>query len=885
MGSVLHRILKRMQHAALIGSWNTWLDFMDEKKRENMIVKRVMARMLQGCMAAAFETWVEMILTMNNLKRLVSRLFHNTVASAFNAWQEHVEEQHRMGSVLHRILKRMQHAALIGSWNTWLDFMDQKKHEALIVRRIVTRMTQGCIASAFNTWRYGAEMNRGNERRYAQIIMMQARRRARLLIQNSFHQFRDLIVLLRRRNQRITRITLRFQRLALACCFCGWQSYARDQHKNSSILDRILRRIKQASYVAAWNGWVAFVDQRNNEAVIVRKVMMRMMQGCQSAAFETWKDLVRSMRGLRRLLKRMFQAQIVSAFNAWVMFVGQRNNEAVIVRKVMARMLSGCMASAFETWKDLVRTMRDLRRLLKRMFQAQIASAFNGWQNYVAEKRRTDLVLSRIIKRMTQASVVAAFNGWADVLVDRRNEAVIIRKVMMRMMQGCQSAAFETWKDLVRSMRGLRRLLGRMCFAQIVSAFNRWYDSAMAKKEFEQKAAVVVARLKTRMAITQLASVFGVWAAASAQRRRHGRLLAKHFGSKRRSTLRAVLSKWALYNVRAVKIRGRIATEHRDTLGEYVGRWWAYQDYVAGKVCRLRAADRHLRKRALRTALRTWVGFVKLSSQQGLVEEAGARQMRLVSHHMRQWRLSAGLRRWMTLSARASRNKLRLRMANSWWVHRQCAAAFGQVSRKPLPFCCASTVFLSKAVPFRAVYLSGQWRVRALAAQSLRTAITARGSFAAAVAALTKADSSLKFDSEWPARFGQGYDRPDNSEESRLRLLEPQLTAVGATLLRLLAEHEHSFHGHRAAAADAGNEVGRLEHQRQQVSCKPLPFCCASTVFLSKTVPFRAICLSGSTGRARGGRAPPPSGDRRERRRRPAGPGRLAGPRGGARPR
>eukprot|EP01051_Picozoa_sp_SAG22_P011773 SAG22_NODE_1162_length_5301_cov_1.628604_7_plen_185_part_00 len=31
-----------------------------------------------------------------------------------------------------------------------------------------------------------------------------------------------------------------------------------------------------------------------------------------------------------------------------------------------------------------------------------------------------------------------------------------------------------------------------------------------------------------------------------------------------------------------------------------------------------------------------------------------------------------------------------------------------------------------------------------------------------------------------------------------------------------------------------------------QVRTKALPFCCASTVFLSKTVPFRAVCLSGS---------------------------------------
>eukprot|EP01051_Picozoa_sp_SAG22_P008534 SAG22_NODE_655_length_8104_cov_6.498438_13_plen_182_part_00 len=37
--------------------------------------------------------------------------------------------------------------------------------------------------------------------------------------------------------------------------------------------------------------------------------------------------------------------------------------------------------------------------------------------------------------------------------------------------------------------------------------------------------------------------------------------------------------------------------------------------------------------------------------------------------------------------------------------------------------------------------------------------------------------------------------------------------------------------------------IGEVEGLRAQVSCKALPFCRASTVFLSKTVPLLAICL------------------------------------------
>eukprot|EP01051_Picozoa_sp_SAG22_P006551 SAG22_NODE_433_length_10557_cov_6.586728_2_plen_373_part_00 len=40
-----------------------------------------------------------------------------------------------------------------------------------------------------------------------------------------------------------------------------------------------------------------------------------------------------------------------------------------------------------------------------------------------------------------------------------------------------------------------------------------------------------------------------------------------------------------------------------------------------------------------------------------------------------------------------------------------------------------------------------------------------------------------------------------------------------------------------------GNDISMLEKLHKQVSHKALPFCCASTVFLSKTAPFRAVLL------------------------------------------
>eukprot|EP01051_Picozoa_sp_SAG22_P012413 SAG22_NODE_1289_length_4854_cov_2.059937_4_plen_103_part_00 len=57
--------------------------------------------------------------------------------------------------------------------------------------------------------------------------------------------------------------------------------------------------------------------------------------------------------------------------------------------------------------------------------------------------------------------------------------------------------------------------------------------------------------------------------------------------------------------------------------------------------------------------------------------------------------------------------------------------------------------------------------------------------------------------------------------------------------------------GLKAVNAQLSSATVARDSYRRQVSCKPLPFCCASTVVLSKTVPFRAVCpTSGRPGPA-----------------------------------
>eukprot|EP01051_Picozoa_sp_SAG22_P010608 SAG22_NODE_962_length_6280_cov_4.343472_9_plen_246_part_00 len=68
----------------------------------------------------------------------------------------------------------------------------------------------------------------------------------------------------------------------------------------------------------------------------------------------------------------------------------------------------------------------------------------------------------------------------------------------------------------------------------------------------------------------------------------------------------------------------------------------------------------------------------------------------------------------------------------------------------------------------------------------------------------------------------------------------------------------------------------QVDRERMQVRTKALPFCCASTVFLSQTVPARAVPLPGSTGRDQAGRGRAAGGGRGGGRAGPADEGTVS---------
>eukprot|EP01051_Picozoa_sp_SAG22_P016649 SAG22_NODE_2393_length_2622_cov_2.419738_2_plen_188_part_00 len=168
---------------------------------------------------------------------------------------------------------------------------------------------------------------------------------------------------------------------------------------------------------------------------------------------------------------------------------------------------------------------------------------------------------------------------------------------------------------------------------------------------------------------------------------------------------------------------------------------------------------------------------------------------------------------------------------------------------KAPPFCCASTVLLSKIVPFCAAVSTSCSTTTA--SSSLSTSSSCCSAAARCARQLLKGWTGLPFALRvlgWRACLSVP-----------LRLFPPYESQRAACCLRL------SLHLCRALASTRAAWPAAAAAPGQSVRTKALPFCCASTAFPAETAPFRAVPLGqacrptsspppGSAGKSRSAR-------------------------------
>eukprot|EP01046_Picozoa_sp_COSAG06_P023458 COSAG06_NODE_1864_length_8194_cov_4.258431_11_plen_82_part_01 len=74
------------------------------------------------------------------------------------------------------------------------------------------------------------------------------------------------------------------------------------------------------------------------------------------AVVGTWQDFLTQRQGLRRLVKRILNSQLMYAWEALVEIVvtrrQQKTEQEVIVRRALQRLANGCLVAAFEMFTE-----------------------------------------------------------------------------------------------------------------------------------------------------------------------------------------------------------------------------------------------------------------------------------------------------------------------------------------------------------------------------------------------------------------------------------------------------------------------------------------------------------------------------------------------------
>lgn len=261
-----------------------------------------------------------------------------------------------------------------------------------------------------------------------------------------------------------------------------------------------------------------------------QRVMARFLKAELAGAWNSWVDTVRSMRGLRRMMTRMMNQQIIQAFDGWAEWVEEAKRMNTVCSRILTRMLNAQLAGAFSAWAEHVHEQARMQavcaRVLKRMTQAQLVGAWNGWCDIIAEKRARTAAATKVLTRMINSALTAALNTWIEVVVEVR----LLRRYHSRQRIYVQRAALRGWVQAITEQKELRenvrKMVNRTEQQAVGVTYRRWISSMYEGREDraaereEQVRECALARFVLRKQMAAVADCLRAWDELIASRRR-----------------------------------------------------------------------------------------------------------------------------------------------------------------------------------------------------------------------------------------------------------------------------------------------------------------------------------------------------------------------------
>ena len=349
-----------------------------------------------------------------------------------------------------------------------------------------------------------------------------------------------------------------------------------------------------------------------------------------------WKNVSHRQRKKRVLLHRavakMNKRLAVASFGSWVEYHGARLRARWLTSKVFRRMVTGALATAWESWEGMVRCEKEKD---------------GAKQDGMNRAQRYQHVVGRCLVRLNSRSLHRSYAAWADHASTRRSRRVLGQRIVLKLHKRLAAASMASWVEMCQERAHARRLcgkvFGRAVTAAVYAAWRSWNAFVRGERETSERAErnqSVARRCLARLQSRRLHTAYAAWAEYGMARRRRHRLRRRAAVKIRQRLAAASLASWAEFcNERnrarhlCGKISGRVVA-----VAEHAA-WTSWRSFVrhergvTDRTQRNKSVVRRylarMKGRRLHRSYASWVEHAKTRRRQRVLCGRAATKMRL----------------------------------------------------------------------------------------------------------------------------------------------------------------------------------------------------------------------------------------------------------------
>ena len=332
--NVMRRALSCFIHRQLNKTWSAWIDYVDCRQTNRLILKRAMHRLQNKTLTSSLSSWIQYIQEQKRsrlkVQRCIVRIRKTTLVAAFDAWVFKVKESLRIRNLLKRVAARIAMRNLSFSFNGWFDAVQVKVKNRLKVQRFLVRMQKQILVIALQAWIDTIEDIKVN----------------RVLLQ---------------------RASRRLQNKALSSSFLSWMHCVQDRVHLRKLIQKNVRRWKLANIECAFKNLLAFchrqaMQEESNELYRLKQLTVRQKEHYEETQSEANHLMAEQHQRenqlkMQRCLLKIHKRKLNATFDGWVSKIHESKRMQNLLQRASLKLSKRKLSMNFRCWYNSVQVI------------------------------------------------------------------------------------------------------------------------------------------------------------------------------------------------------------------------------------------------------------------------------------------------------------------------------------------------------------------------------------------------------------------------------------------------------------------------------------------------------------------------------------------------